>query len=58
MNGNWNQWNEWSVCSVSCGGGIKKRIRLCNDPPPDKDGKTCIGERIQTVNCGITACPC
>ncbi|KAJ8304919.1 hypothetical protein KUTeg_018502 [Tegillarca granosa] len=57
VNGDWNTWENWSACSVTCGGGISKRVRQCNNPPPEKDGKPCIGSMSQTLECGIKVCP-
>uniref|UniRef100_A0A1I7X4B0 ADAM_CR_2 domain-containing protein n=1 Tax=Heterorhabditis bacteriophora TaxID=37862 RepID=A0A1I7X4B0_HETBA len=25
----WGQWTDWTQCTASCGGGIRKRTRLC-----------------------------
>lgn len=30
--GNWSNWGEFSECSRTCGGGVKKRYRVCDNP--------------------------
>ena len=35
INGNWSKWGEFTECSRSCGGGIRKRFRTCDDPMLD-----------------------
>lgn len=32
VDGKWGAWGEWSACYPSCGGGLTKRVRECNNP--------------------------
>ncbi|XP_031561120.1 A disintegrin and metalloproteinase with thrombospondin motifs adt-1-like isoform X2 [Actinia tenebrosa] len=54
--GQWSEWNPWSSCSVTCGGGFKKRTRTCTNPAPTKEGKPCVGVSSETSNCGTELC--
>ncbi|XP_046377661.2 uncharacterized protein LOC124149874 [Haliotis rufescens] len=55
--GGWSKWMEWSACSVSCGNGTRRRHRFCTNPPPDRNGKTCPGDKQQTIFCQRQTCP-
>ncbi|NXU31947.1 TSP1 protein, partial [Thalassarche chlororhynchos] len=57
INGNWGPWSPWDACTVTCGGGLQKRSRLCNNPEPQYGGKTCIGEARGTQVCNKQDCP-
>lgn len=57
IDGAFNEWEAWSVCSHSCGGGIKSRIRLCNNPIPAFGGKNCSGLYRESSNCSSISCP-
>ncbi|MBN3302329.1 HMCN1 protein, partial [Amia calva] len=57
VDGNWGPWQDWGECSSSCGGGERTRIRLCNSPPPTKEGRSCAGDSSQVSRCNIQACP-
>lgn len=57
VDGNFSAWSDWSQCSASCGGGQKTRTRACNNPPPSKCGKTCLGDKQEAVSCNTQSCP-
>ena len=58
VDGNWNSWGEWGDCSVTCGDGVKTRIRTCTNPPPADGGKDCVGDSSsETSACSKTNCP-
>lgn len=59
VDGGYNQWSMWSLCSATCGIGVKIRSRLCNSPPPRKGGKACsrLGKPYETVECDEGECP-
>ncbi|CAH1273765.1 SEMA5A [Branchiostoma lanceolatum] len=52
--GTWEDWGPWGDCSVSCGGGVKKRMRTCRD---EYDGKTCVGRDTDVKLCKKQNCP-
>ena len=54
--GNWGEWSAWSACTRSCGIGVRMRVRSCDNPSPSKDGKDCMGQNTQTVNCKSGDC--
>ncbi|XP_058662321.1 thrombospondin-1 [Ammospiza caudacuta] len=57
INGNWGPWSPWDACTVTCGGGLQRRSRLCNNPEPQYGGKTCVGEARGTQVCNKQDCP-
>ncbi|RUS74981.1 hypothetical protein EGW08_017248, partial [Elysia chlorotica] len=33
VDGAWSDWpSDWSPCSRTCGGGVKKKVRVCDNP--------------------------
>ena len=54
--GNWGLWSGWSYCSVSCGGGVQIRKRLCNNPEPENGGAECRGPGTSAKNCNRFEC--
>uniref|UniRef100_A0A914ZHP6 Peptidase M12B domain-containing protein n=1 Tax=Panagrolaimus superbus TaxID=310955 RepID=A0A914ZHP6_9BILA len=50
--GSWDEWQEWLPCSVSCGGGIRERIRFC------QDGKDCSSKGLgfELEECNRESC--
>ena len=57
VDGGWSKWTQWGSCSVTCGGGIYKRSRECNNPSPENGGKDCIGDNSETESCNEQRCP-
>uniref|UniRef100_A0A4W6FEP7 Thrombospondin 2b n=1 Tax=Lates calcarifer TaxID=8187 RepID=A0A4W6FEP7_LATCA len=55
--GNWGLWSPWSACTTTCGEGNITRVRLCNNPPPQKGGRGCPGSARETQSCNNTLCP-
>ena len=51
FDGQWGTWSQWSSCSVSCGHGLKTRLRECDSPPPINGGAECSGIGIQRSHC-------
>ena len=41
VDGEWGPWTEWGGCSVSCGGGERKRTRNCDSPFAQYGGLEC-----------------
>ena len=56
VHGNWGQWTAWTSCSLSCGGGTRTRMRLCNAPSPGFNGRHCAGPAKQIDYCNREAC--
>jgi len=57
VDGQWGPFGSWSSCSVTCGGGVRTRERLCNNPPPSGDGADCVGSSTRRRNCNVDDCP-
>ncbi|XP_053409722.1 SCO-spondin-like [Nycticebus coucang] len=55
--GGWGPWGPWSPCSRSCGGGLRSRTRICDQPPPQGLGDYCEGPRVQGEACQALPCP-
>lgn len=56
QDGHWGEWRSWSPCSVPCGGGFRKRQRVCDSPPPQYGGQECIGCNIEYEICNSHQC--
>ncbi|KAK7491979.1 hypothetical protein BaRGS_00016825 [Batillaria attramentaria] len=54
VDGHWMEWEPWSVCTVSCGGGSRKRTRECY--VGKHGGKNCEGEASETEECNTREC--
>ncbi|XP_046474608.1 A disintegrin and metalloproteinase with thrombospondin motifs 9 isoform X1 [Neodiprion pinetum] len=57
VDGQWGPWGDYGECSRTCGGGIKKKYRECNNPLPQNGGNYCIGTRVKYRSCGTKDCP-
>ena len=57
VDGGWGQWCAWSKCSKSCGGGIKKRSRKCDNPLPLYGGNDCGYDFDAEASCNTEPCP-
>lgn len=56
VDGKWGRWTDWSQCDATCGGGNKRRTRVCDNPAPRNDGKQCIGNPIENHTCNNNKC--
>ncbi|KAL6105885.1 thbs1 [Pungitius sinensis] len=57
VNGGWGPWSPWATCTVTCGGGVQNRKRLCSDPVPKYGGKDCVGDASVSQVCNKQDCP-
>ncbi|KAH0616617.1 hypothetical protein JD844_027870 [Phrynosoma platyrhinos] len=57
VDGQWGSWGPYSLCTRTCGGGIKSTTRLCNRPEPKHGGKYCVGRRMKFRSCNTDTCP-
>ncbi|KAG5308607.1 ATS20 metalloproteinase, partial [Pseudoatta argentina] len=57
VHGQWGEWGRYGECSRTCGGGIKRKYRECDNPAPNNGGNYCIGERVKYRSCGTRECP-
>ncbi|XP_049335709.1 hemicentin-1 isoform X1 [Astyanax mexicanus] len=57
VNGGFSEWMEWGSCSVSCGAGVQRRLRLCSKPRPANGGRHCVGPDSESRSCKGKPCP-
>ena len=59
VHGGLSNWTAWSKCNNSCGLGIQKRERACDNPKPMGGGKDCsaLGNLTETSSCVGMECP-
>ncbi|XP_066483571.1 SCO-spondin-like [Tiliqua scincoides] len=55
--GAWGDWSPWTACTISCGGGMRSRMRACDSPAPQGGGDYCEGPPTQLEACGLNPCP-
>ena len=51
VDGMWGSWTSWTACSVTCGYGSRERKRVCDNPKPAYNGKSCVGIGYQKRRC-------
>ncbi|TMS13843.1 Thrombospondin type-1 domain-containing protein 1 [Larimichthys crocea] len=51
----WGPWQQWSVCSVSCGEGVRERVRECL-LPSGVGGMQCTGMVKEQSLCSLEDC--
>ncbi|CAL8247536.1 unnamed protein product [Merluccius merluccius] len=51
VHGSWSSWSEFSSCSRMCGGGVRYRMRDCNNPRPAFGGNECEGQDVEAELC-------
>lgn len=49
--------SRYGECSRTCGGGVKKAKRDCNNPSPANGGRYCLGRRERYKSCNTKECP-
>nr|CAB3262201.1 uncharacterized protein LOC100178652 [Phallusia mammillata] len=54
-NPGWAQWSTWTSCTVTCGGGTKKRTRFCDGDAPGSE--VCKGSVEEVETCRTGRCP-
>ncbi|NXJ13854.1 ATS17 metalloproteinase, partial [Odontophorus gujanensis] len=57
VDGDWSMWSQWSMCSRTCGTGVRFRQRKCDNPPPGPGGKNCRGASVEHTVCENLPCP-
>ncbi|XP_069481136.1 A disintegrin and metalloproteinase with thrombospondin motifs 17 isoform X2 [Ambystoma mexicanum] len=57
VDGDWSAWSPWSMCSRTCGTGVRFRQRKCDHPPPGPGGKNCPGPSVEHAVCEHPHCP-
>ncbi|XP_030045594.1 A disintegrin and metalloproteinase with thrombospondin motifs 17-like [Microcaecilia unicolor] len=57
VDGDWNAWSAWSMCSRTCGTGVRFRQRKCDHPPPGPGGRNCLGMSVEHSVCENPPCP-
>ncbi|XP_060630493.2 hemicentin-1 isoform X1 [Anolis sagrei] len=57
VHGGYSEWLDWQPCSVTCGQGVQKRIRLCNSPFPANGGLRCMEPDNERRSCQNKPCP-
>jgi len=56
VDGKWGDYGDWETCSKTCGKGVQRRERSCDDPKPENGGKVCEGEDKEEQECNPQSC--
>jgi len=56
VNGGWGGWGTWDTCSATCGIGLRRRHRACDNPVPSNGGLLCFGETVAYDICADYHC--
>uniref|UniRef100_A0A0B7A791 Uncharacterized protein n=1 Tax=Arion vulgaris TaxID=1028688 RepID=A0A0B7A791_9EUPU len=58
VDGGWSLWATWTLCTATCGKGVRKRSRVCDSPRPQFGGLECEGSTTHQEECyGGQLCP-
>ncbi|WAR08191.1 SEM5B-like protein, partial [Mya arenaria] len=52
----WTSWSGWTSCSVTCGTGLQKRSRSCQNPTASNINESCTGNALEFNTCTNTKC--
>ncbi|XP_033738097.1 SCO-spondin-like isoform X2 [Pecten maximus] len=54
--GEWLEWSSWSMCSKTCGGGVRDRSRVCNETSYGNLTAPCLNSNVSSQACHTYAC--
>ncbi|XP_069128273.1 SCO-spondin-like isoform X2 [Argopecten irradians] len=54
--GEWLEWSSWSMCSKTCGGGVRDRSRVCNETSYGNLTAPCLNSNVSSEACHTYAC--
>ncbi|XP_071821894.1 hemicentin-1-like isoform X3 [Apostichopus japonicus] len=57
VHGAWSRWTDWEQCDATCGAGLERRHRFCNNPEPANGGRQCSGPSTDSRSCELAMCP-
>ncbi|XP_045179206.2 A disintegrin and metalloproteinase with thrombospondin motifs adt-1-like [Mercenaria mercenaria] len=55
-NGGWSDWTGWGSCTATCGPGLRKRHRRCDNPIRSPMGQDCQGSHEDVDMCSLQPC--
>ena len=56
INCKWSPFGEWTMCTATCGVGLKQRSRTVLQQAIN-DGRECVGCRVEIEICNVQDCP-